>query len=216
MVFYTYYYWHSVHFFVSQMVSVCSIQCFTFLVHLEYLLCLPVFRIRILTFFKVSFITISILRTGSGCGGDFWLGLELGLLWCSMQLAWSSSRHRRFTSSVDLPHAGRPFPWWYKLFHLQPSHSSSLPSSLDYGESQFSRPTLVPVSGSRVMLSILKNVKKSFLFVFFLRLLVVQEINFVQKFFLKTNKKWHRKKFWGGWVSKLWIFVLNRTPLPRN
>ena len=135
------------------MVSVCSIQCFTFLVHLEYLLCLPVFRIRILTFFKVSFITISILRTGSGCGGDFWLGLELGLLWCSMQLAWPSSRHRRFTSSVDLPHAGRPFPWWYKLFHLQPSHSSSLPSSLDYGESQFSRPTLVPVSGSRVMLS---------------------------------------------------------------
>ena len=132
MVFYTYYYWHSVHFFVSQWVSVCSIQCFTFLVHLEYLLCLPVFRIRILTFFKVSFITISILRTGSGCGGDFWLGLELGLLWCSMQLAWPSSRHRRFTSSVDLPHAGRPFPWWYKLFHLKPSHSSSLPRSLDY------------------------------------------------------------------------------------
>ena len=36
-----------------------------------------------------SFITVTIWRTESGCGGDVsgvWLGLELGLLWSSMQL----------------------------------------------------------------------------------------------------------------------------------
>ena len=33
-----------------------------------------------------------------------------------------------------------PFPWWYKPFHLKPSHSSSLPSSLDYIQERANSP----------------------------------------------------------------------------
>ena len=41
---------------------------------------------KILIEFFNTISTITILRTGSGCVEDLWLGLELGLLCCSMQI----------------------------------------------------------------------------------------------------------------------------------
>ena len=71
-------------------------------------------------------------------GGDFWLGCELGLLWCSMMLD-PLLVIGGYSSSVELPHGGEasmrsqnPVPWWCQPFHLKPFHSSSHPSSLDY------------------------------------------------------------------------------------